>query len=301
MPQKSKLCYTFERVSIPHSEEITNHVDAVYIIYLKGNETRLQNIYKQLETFYICNTVYILHNDGIKCDKGIPDNIPPLDLIDCYYTCFEDASDKNYENILILEDDFILAECMKTVTSTNFHMNIIMQFIKEREESPVSYRIGCLPVVLLPGSVDFHHYLGVMTGTHAVVYNKYFRTHLLNHIPQTTIKDWDVHCNFQPESITYHTPLCYQLFPKTENSKYWGVAYHPFFTFLSQLVLILLSWVGLDKKCEPGFTIFYLFSKTILVLLLIGILLLVYILQIIFYKKVSKTNRTPGTNVRNNT
>ena len=297
MPQKSKSCYTFERASIPHSQEITNHVDAVYIIYLKGNETRLQNIYKQLESFYICKTVYILHNHGMKCDKEIPTNIPPLDIVDCYYTCFEDASEKNYENILIFEDDFILAECMKTVTSTNFHMNTIMQFMNERQENPVSYRIGSLPLLLLPVSVDFHHYSGIMLGTHAVVYNKSFRTHLLKHIPQTTIKDWDMHCNLQPESFTYHTPLCYQLFPQTENSKHWGTGYQ--LDILAPLGLMLLSWVGLDKKCEPGFTIFYLFSKTILVLFLIGIFMLVYVLQIIFHKKVSKTNKIIGTNTKN--
>lgn len=121
---------------------------------------------------------------------------------------------------MIFEDDFILAECMKTVTSTNFHMNTIMQFMNERQESPVSYRIGCLPLLLLPVSVDFHHYSGVMTGTHAVVYNKSFRTHLLKHIPQTTIKDWDVHCNYNRNHLPIIHLYVINYFPKrrTPNS-----------------------------------------------------------------------------------
>lgn len=280
-------CYIFEQIYLPQSSKITNHVDAAYIIHLKGNNARLQNIHKQLESFYICKTVYILHNEGMKCDKGIPNITPPLDLIDCYYTCFKDASEKNYENILILEDDFILADSIKTPTSTDKHMNTIMQYMKKYEQKPVSYRLGCLPLLLLPSSVDFQHYVGIMAGTHAVVYNKQFRIHLLKHTPQTTIKDWDVHCNFEADSFTYHTPLCYQLFPQTENSKYWGVGYHPFFNFLSSLAIILLSWVGLDKHYEPGFTVFYLFSKSIIALIIIVILFFICYLDG-FHTKISK-------------
>lgn len=271
-------CYTFQQIYLSQSSKITNdHVDAVYIIHLKGNDARLKNIHKQLESFYICKTVYILHNEGIRCDKGIPDNTPPLDLIDCYYNCFKDASEKNYENILILEDDFILADSIKTSSSTDKHMNTIMQYMKKHEDKPVSYRMGCIPLILLPAYIDFQHYLGIMTGTHAVIYNKQFRIHLLKHVPQNTIKDWDVFCNLQPESFTYHTPLCYQLFPKTDNSKYWGVGYHPFFALLSQLGLLLLSWVGLDKHYEPGFSVFYLFSKSIFTVIIIIILALIWL------------------------
>jgi hypothetical protein len=96
-------CYTFETRN--YTEGIFN-VDATYIIHLENNG-RYQDIERQLSKFTPSNKVYILRNKGYKCKQNTDIHNSALDLVDAYLTILNDAKLKNYENILILEDDFI--------------------------------------------------------------------------------------------------------------------------------------------------------------------------------------------------
>ena len=50
-------------------------------------------------------------------------------------------------------------------------------------------------------------------------------------------------------------PLCYQLFPITENRKIWTK--NPFQMYMVNLIF---GWLKLDTQYEPGFTYIYNFS-----------------------------------------
>jgi hypothetical protein len=85
----------------------------------------------------------------------------------------------------------------------------------------------------------------------------------------------------------YYLPLCYQLWPETDNSKYWVensfsdsqkmAPLNKYFANLSTNNLKKIkNLIGLDKQPEPGFTIIYTISKIISLLIFILLIYLIY-------------------------
>ena len=73
----------------------------------------------------------------------------------------------------------------------------------------------------------------------------------------------------------YCEPLCYQLFPDTENSKYWGT--RSYFSYIVlQIVKKIFKIFKLDTQAEPGYSFFYTFSTLFAFIILIFILVIVY-------------------------
>ena len=66
------------------------------------------------------------------------------------------------------------------------------------------------------------------------------------------------------------------VFPVTENSTNWGIE-HDILVYLVHVVKPIMRLCRLDKQVEPGYSVFYLFSK----ILGIGIaLLVVYVIAV---------------------
>jgi hypothetical protein len=100
---------------------LDNSVDATYVIHLKNNG-RIDNIINQLNLFKPTKINYILFNDGYKnCKKEEYIKSPPLDLVDAFINVFKHAEQQNYNNILVLEDDFFFSE---EIRNTNVLNNI---------------------------------------------------------------------------------------------------------------------------------------------------------------------------------
>ena len=67
-------------------------VDATYILHLEGNG-RLEQIQTQLEQYHPSRKVYLVYNQGYKkCQKNLPLESPPYDLVDAFLTAFHDAN-----------------------------------------------------------------------------------------------------------------------------------------------------------------------------------------------------------------
>ena len=123
-------CYRFEQIE--YSDGLLD-LDATYIIHLEGNG-RIENIKSQLNEYHPTNLVYILYNKGYKiCDKSADIDQPSRDLIDAFITVFNDAHQKNYKNILILEDDFIFSEKIKKKSTQKKVMEFVNKKSKENE------------------------------------------------------------------------------------------------------------------------------------------------------------------------
>jgi len=273
-------CYKFE--PIQYDDGILNAcVDATYIIHLEGNG-RLDSIRAQLEMYHPSDQVYILFNKGYKkCEKSI--SSPGHDLIDAFLQCFQHAKSNGFGNILILEDDFIFSEEIKNKK----HVDAISSFIHDKTD--FMYLLGCLPFLQIPASLDLAHYHAISCGTHAVIYDETFREQIVM-LHSNKISDWDVFLNAQYFSnrYCYYLPLCFQLFPPTDNSKHWGVDNVILF-FLGQILFKVIQILNLNESIEPGYSIFYGFSKTIPV---VFILLVLYWGRSILFKPSSKNNRT---------
>ena len=249
-------CYEYEEYTFNNG---IIDVDATYIIHLKGNG-RYESIIDQLNKYPISKKVYIVLNKGFKtCKKSPAITKPPLDLVDAYLEIFDHA--KNMNNILILEDDFMFDNKILDP----FHQNNINEFIHSQKD--FVYYIGAIPLILLP--YNFYNYKSIYSsGTHSVIYSKHFREKIKN----TSIDDWDIYLNLQANRYIYYTPLCYQLFPETENSNHWG-DHHYIFYFMGLIARFIVKITGLDKSTN-AYSLFYFVSKLWILLFLIIIWIL---------------------------
>lgn len=265
-------CYKFKKI-IFNNSIFKNNIDATYIIHLDKNG-RLDNIMNQLSIYQPTNIIYILFNKGYKkCQKKKFIKNPPLDLVDCNITIFNHAKSLNYNNILVLEDDFMFNKDI----FDEYHIKNINNFINNNTD--FCYLLGCLPLFAIPYNLHTYQYL-ISGGMHSVIYSKDYRNKILN-IDQIYIHDWDLYSwKFFKNRYCYYKPLCYQLFCETENFNYWGV--NTLFKYIMDYILILtrylFKFLKIDKQPEPGFTYFYIFGKIFPIILFI---MFVYFIKII--------------------
>jgi hypothetical protein len=253
----SNKCYNFKLAKSYNVDECLFDyiVDATYIIHLENNG-RYESVMEQIKRFNICKKIYILFNKGFKkCRK--PKHIVSSveDLTHSYIQIFNHAESFRYNNILILEDDFMFSPTVKK------HIRNIEQFFDEHNGKNFVYSLGSVPFIMIPYMKN-HYKLYNSIGTHAIIYTKNSRRQILN--DQNKIVDIDGYRNSNLTSYTYYKPLCYQLFPITENSKNWGKKEGWISQFIAkQVVFKLLIYNEMDKKVEPGYSRYYMYSKII--------------------------------------
>lgn len=277
----TEACYKFEKLNYDSGLLDTN-VDVTYIIHLE-NSGRYDNIIKQLEKYKPTKTIYILLNKGFsKCNKtGIESSY--ADLTDCYLQIFKHAQKQNFGNILILEDDFIFNEKVKEKE----HIKNINNFLEKKAGDNFIYFLGAIPWFLIP--YDSYNYRCICSsGTHSVIYSKSHRDDFLeNFSRRMLVTDWDINYNINFTSrFIYYTPLCYQICDNSENSKNSKFE-NKYFAFASEVVKycnynIVFKILGLDKNPEPGYSIFYFYSKIIFYLILLFLIYLPFLLVYVF-------------------
>jgi hypothetical protein len=255
-------CYRFEKIEFING---LLDIDATYIIHLENNG-RLEHIKSQLSKFQPTKLVYILYNKGYKnCEKNLHLNKPAIDLIDAYLYIFKDAYNKNYKNILILEDDFIFSEKIKDKTVQKNVMNFI------NKNNYDVYSLGYLP--FLQKAYDNNTNICLIGGgTHACIYSRKFIKNTLQ-LEQSKIIDWDAYTQKNSIRYMYNEILCYQLFPETENQKEWGG------NIIKKIYLNMIKYLKLDVQVEPGYTFFHNLSR---VLYGLCVILLVWLVITVF-------------------
>ena len=277
--KQTEACYNFEKLNY-ESGFLDTNIDVTYIIHLE-NSGRYDNILKQLEKYKPTKTVYILLNKGYnKCNKvGIKSTY--ADLTDSYLQIFKHAQKQNFGNILILEDDFIFSEKIKEKE----HITNVNNFLEKKSGDNFIYFLGTVPWLLIP--YDTYNYRCIFsTGTHSIIYSKSHRDDFLeNFNRKMLVTDWDVnyHINLTSRFI-YYTPLCYQIFENTDNSKE-SKFQNKYLAFLSDLFTyfnynVIFRILGMDKNPEPGYSILYFYSKFIFYM---GLLFLIYLPFLIVY------------------
>ena len=243
-------CYHFERIEFDISigNDILLDIDATYVIHLENNG-RLNSVKAQLNEFRVTKNVFILHNKGYKkCKKEEYINKAPLDLVDAYLYIFKDAQKKNYNHVLILEDDFIFNNKIKDIKVRQNIMNFI------RNGNYDVYALGILPY--LQKAYDNNTSISLLgSGTHAMIYSRDCINKTLQK-DKKSISDWDFYLGTTFRKYMYNEPLCYQLFPETENQDYW-----PNILGIKYITLYIMKILKLDKQVEPGYSIAYVASR----------------------------------------
>jgi len=218
-----------------------------------------------LDEYHPTKLTYIVFNKGYKnCEKEDYINIPPYDLVDAFLNVFKHANQNNYNNILILEDDFIFHKDIKK----KYIQQDICTFIKKQKNKNFQYLLGCIPYLFIPYNSK-HYKIVISGGMHACIYSKKNRIETLK-VKQEKIKDWDgYNCTFSTR-YTYNRPLCYQLFTNTENSNHWSINYN--------YTQYIIKFFNLNKQVEPGYSNVYLLSKITFYLLIILLILLIFLI-----------------------
>lgn len=244
-------------------------IDATYIIFLEGNKKRYNNIKKELEKNKPTKKVYILYNKGFKnCNKDKYITTTAKDLVDCNIHIFKHAKKKNYDNILILEDDYILDNKIKNKKI----IDDIDNFLLKKKNSSFSFYLGTLPFIFIPYNININKGL-VNIYTHSVIFSKKYRENVLKY-NYKSINCWDIFQNkFNFNKYYYYKPLAYQKIEATENSLNW-----PVFSIIRKTWLNISFLLNAQDDPILMFNIMYILSYIILLIILFIISLIIYII-----------------------
>jgi len=279
-------CYSFEYRKYKEGI-LDSFVDATYILTLVGSE-RINNINKQLEYIIPTKNVFIVLNKGYKkCYKILTKNLPPYDITDAYFNTIEHSLKNNFNNILILEDDFIFSEKLKNKNIIN---EIDLFFLKNKKKS-FYYNLGTIPYLFLPNiNICNNTFKSIFClFAHANIYTKNIRLEVIKQINNKNIRAWDFFLNDNYDNYFYKYPLIYQTFPITDNRNVWYSDNNNSLlnNSLNYITSIFFKMLQLDKKPEPGFSILYIILFIFNYLLwLLPIIIIIYYLLKNNYKKV---------------
>jgi hypothetical protein len=261
MPNKEE-CYEIKTLKFDDGL-FDNCISATYVIHLSENG-REQQIYSNLSDIHPSRLVHIVYNKGFrKCFKGDHVKDTVSDLTSTYLWIFRDAIKKDYNNILILEDDFIFDDKIRNPK----HIHSIQDFINKNANNEFCYLLGCLPFLMTPHN---NHCNVVCGGMHSVIYSNPLIKRF-SMLQPTDIGDWDVFLQLNTTKIAYYTPLCYQLFPYTENMSNWGgdsIILRPGAFFLINYIRLL----SLHNSVYPGYEIAYYIAKILWWLIIVLII-----------------------------
>lgn len=286
MYMENSHCYHFEKRVYNMEGFFDNFVDATYILTMTTSK-RKEEWENQIRTYTPTKTIYIVYNQGFKkCTKNLPLQIPPLDLIDSNIQVMNHAIQNRYKNILVLEDDFIFDEEVK---NPKVAQDIESVFNKNKN-TKFYYSLGIIPVGIYPSLLTdntLRSWLSFVS--HANIYPIETCIDIIKNKKYLKSINWD---NFLLiyKNYFYITPLCYQIFPETENRKYWTVNNDGKFNIISYFndycINSIHKILKLDEKYQPGFSIIYYTNIIInyLVALLI-VIITVYFVYFLLWKK----------------
>ena len=260
---------TYTKWTFP--ESLFSIVDVTYILYLRGSP-RIADIERQIKNSPPTKIVYLVTNDGYKKSHR-PFLLEQSTLADCcysHYNACDHAHKHGYNNILVLEDDFIFE---KDILDLN-NIKSIEKFILGNDIQ--RYFLGCIPFMLVPSSLNLHHYKMINGGaSHAVIHTKRGIEKFLQDYQQDPKSLLQIDMYFaQNEAYTFHKSLCTQIFPMTQNrSENWGDAE----TIKGKFFNWGINLLNLDKKPQPGTDIMYWLSKSVPYLIILIIVVIIFI------------------------
>ena len=268
-------CYNFVEYNFDQGL-FDKTIDATYIIHLENNG-RINHVLEQINKYKPTKKIYILFNKGYKnCNKNLTVNCPNNDLAHCNLTIFKHAKLKNYNNIIILEDDFIFSDKIKNQNIINDLNNFFIQHTNEK----FIYNIGGIPTISIPYQIN-HYKAAWLTTAHCIMYSKGAVEYLVNNENDllNIYYIWDIFLFdiSQIQKYHYKYPLCYQTFPVTESQKYWKLYKNPYINkFVIDCLINCIKFLNLHKTPEPGFTIIYTISISLFYILIFASIYFIY-------------------------
>jgi hypothetical protein len=281
-----KDCYRFELLKYDYGV-FDNFVDITYIITLEGNG-RLENIYNQLSNIIPTKNVFIVYNKGYKkCNKELIVYNSINDIVDVNMKILKHANNNKYNNILVLEDDFIFSDNIKNPNI----INEINLFFSKNKNIPFSFNLGPIPVLFYPNIINNIKKNIFSTNAHAIIYNNCLINRILkNSKLNYPYWHWDVYLNLYKQYF-YKNPIIYQTYPLTENRKIWTEN-----MYINNFINYIIKYNNLDKTPQPGFKNVY--NTSFFINYFIFILMIIIIIYTIYKIYGGKKYEYKGKNKR---
>ena len=254
-------CYKYEEKKY-NQGFLDEFVDATYIITMIDSYDRHNNFNKQLEEYQPTKQIFILYNYGYKkCKKILKENTTSYDIIDANTQILYHSVKNNFNNILILEDDFIFDPKIKEKKI----IDEIKIFFELNSNKNICFNLGAIPILFLPNvNINdniFKSYYAL--AAHANIYNKNIQHFLIKKINDLQndnyIKHWDYFITKFNYIYFYKKALCYQLFPETENQKVWAPKTNIYSRICNFILMNSIKLLNIDKKIQPGYDNLYNF------------------------------------------
>ena len=271
----NQKCYYFEDITLKETGFFDNIIDCCYVLTME-NSKRSKNINYRLSIMgYPCKKIRIQYNKGFRnCQKVLKEQKINFDLADSYYNVFLDSVKNKYNNILVLEDDFVFTHSIKNKKIIKdienlyknkrvdvFNLGLGFSFI-----NPFFYKFNC-------------HRLLTSFWTHSIIYNKSYYLKFIDDYKNNKMNydHVDSRLNFfvTPNIYSHKNILCVQSFKDSENIDNWcllGIK-------TNKISSCFIKLLGLDKDYPiQGFKNIRRISYFINILLYVGIIYLIYLL-----------------------
>jgi hypothetical protein len=293
---KNKHCYDFQLRDYNQKGILDEFVDMTYIITDKDSTERNAQIEAQLVKLIPTKQIYFVYNSTYKkCNKQLPEQIPPYDLKDANLNIIQHSIGHGFNNILILENDFIYSDLLLDNTRNKEIVREIRDFFQDYKEKTFAYNLGPRLWFIYPNINPFYKHKNTFkfffgTASQAVIYNKKIQHEIIK-CNKDIYKHIDAYINFNFDVYMYKNPLIYQTFPETNNQQYWFNN-----KFIKDFVVYNIKILNLHKSPEPGFSINYgisfFISYLLFFLICFFVIWFLYFLFSLFFIKINIKNKT---------
>ena len=234
-------CYNFIKLTFENGL-FDKWIDMCYLLTME-NSNRCEMYTYQLNKYKPFSTIIIQVNKGYKvCKKNLYKQSTIQDLNESYLNVFQHARANNYNNIMILEDDFFFESIDIDI------VNSIGKFINNNYYH--IYNLGSLAHISIP-SFDSHHRSLVLTTAHCVIYSSYYIDYYIDNYLDAMKSNPDLYWNkINIIKYKYYKPLCFQTFPTGENQNNWEIP-----KWFLKCAIFFIKLLKIDTMYQPGFTI----------------------------------------------
>ena len=250
-------------------------VHACYLLTME-NSSRTGRAIEEFQKHGLTPELIVQVNKGYKqCAKAnLYSNNPAYDLAHALRHVFQDALDKRFERILVLEDDFFFEKPLAPDT-----VHEIQTFL--RDSNPHVYNLGYTCLSPPWDTFNSHPNCLITLAAHAVIYNSEYMRYVLS----LTEQDWRHH-NGAVDQVwhrrgirrhSYKEPLVFQPVTATDNAR----------ANRSPLMHYFYNMIGIYDKGTTntqGHWRYYFLSRH-LFLLGAGLVLLVVVIMIVVVMK----------------
>lgn len=280
----NKHCYNFEYIKYSNGI-FDSFVDVTYIITIND----IENVINKLKTFNPTSNIIIVKNKTYKeCNKLLYEQDRHHDLTDANINIIYHSIKNNYNNIMVLEDDFHFD--LNKINSDN-HINNIHTFFEKKKDESFIYNIGSLPILFHPFLIDKYHYKAIkLFSTHSLIYNRKIQNKIFDFLLKRSFqykqsKYYDIFITTLYTNYFYYTPLCYQTNENINDnniSKYYTVHFYTKILDLNKIT---------NNRYELWFKFFIIINYIIYILLVFIILfILIRICNIILNINMNSKN-----------